>query len=65
MENVGTCKSCTKRTVEPNCHTNCEAYKEFVKLQHQNRVRDSIGDRYIYQRQMNIKMKKNKERLRK
>ena len=25
------CKNCTDRTVEPNCHTDCERYTAFVE----------------------------------
>ena len=25
------CKNCERRTVHPNCHANCQEYKEFVE----------------------------------
>lgn len=52
------CKGCERRTVHPNCHATCEAYKQFVAEQssaNDNRRRYNQYWDYVKHRNQNKK----------
>lgn len=57
------CKGCPDRTVEPNCHTNCEKYLEQVKEYEVIREgRNQDSDFIEFKKEVNLKIKKRYNR---
>jgi len=46
------CKDCKERTVEPNCHTTCDKYKQFCERQEKVKEAERIykQDKYVESR---------------
>ena len=54
MKDTAPCKGCESRTIHPNCHANCERYKEFVNeltKNKKNRLKDVEIISYFKERQ--------------
>ena len=54
MKDTAPCKNCESRTIHPNCHANCERYKEFVNeltKNKKNRLKDVEIISYFKERQ--------------
>lgn len=54
MKDTAPCKGCESLTIHPNCHANCERYKEFVNeltKNKNNRLKDVEIISYFKERQ--------------